>query len=204
MKLSQLYSNDSRFHDMTFNSSLNVVLGKVMHRDEMQKDSHNLGKSTLIELLDFMLLKNIDKTHFFKRFGSLFESHIFYLELLLNTGSYLTIRRSVAEPTKISFKNSEATLICNEETQWDVDGLSLKKAQDYLNTQLGFSALSDWSYRKTVSFFLRTQKDYINVFQLGKFQNGKHKDWKPVVFELLGYDSAVLRRKYDLDEKSEH
>ena len=203
MKLSKLYSNDSRFHDMTFNASLNVVLGKVERREEVQKDSHNLGKSTLIELLDFMLLKNIDKTHFFKRFSSLFENHVFYLELLLNAGTYLTIRRSVAEPTKISFKNSEATLICNEETQWDIEGLPLKKAQEYLNNQLGFNVLPDWPYRKTVSFFLRTQKDYINVFQLGKFQNGKHKDWKPVVFELLGYDSTVLRRKYDLDEQLE-
>lgn len=203
MKLSKLYSNDSRFHDMTFNASLNVVLGKVERREEVQKDSHNLGKSTLIELLDFMLLKNIVKTHFFKSFSSLFENHVFYLELLLNAGTYLTIRRSVAEPTKISFKNSEATLICNEETQWDIEGLSLKKAQEYLNNQLGFNVLPDWPYRKTVSFFLRTQKDYINVFQLGKFQNGKHKDWKPVVFELLGYDSTVLRRKYDLDEQLE-
>ena len=48
---------------------------------------------------------------------------------------------------------------------------------------------------------MRTQKDYINVFQLGKFLNGKHKDWKPVVFELLGYDSNALKCKYELDEQ---
>ena len=34
------------------------------------------------------------------------------------------------------------------------------------------------------------------MFQLGKFMNGKHKDWKPAVFELLGYDSKALVRKY--------
>lgn len=203
MKLNKLYSSDARFHNMTFNSGLNVVLGKVMRREEKQKDSHNLGKSTLIYLLDFMLLKNIDRTHFFKKYRSLFDEHIFFLEVLLNSGTYLTIRRSVFEPTKISFKSSEAPIMCNDTTQWDVDGVALKKAQEYLNEKLGFDILSNWSYRKTVSFFLRTQKDYQNVFQLGKFINGKHKEWKPVVFELLGYDSRSLICKYELDEKLE-
>lgn len=201
MRLSRLYSNDSRFHNMTFNEGLNVVLGKVTKRDEVQKDSHNLGKSTLIDVLDFMLLKNIDKSHIFKKYSPLFDNHIFYLEIMINDGSYLTIRRSVNQATRISFKNSEASIICTEDTAWDETNVPIEKAREFLNTQLNFDVLPDWQYRKTVSFFLRTQKDYINVFQLGKFLNGKHKDWKPVVFELLGYDSDALKRKYELDER---
>lgn len=203
MKLKKLYSNDSRFHDMTFNNGLNVVLGKVNKRDDAQKDSHNLGKSTLIEVLDFMMLKHIDKNHFLKKYSPQFDHHIFYLEIELNSGSFLTIRRSVAQATRICFKSSEASMTCTEDTIWDETNVPLEKARDYFNNQLAFDILPNWSYRKTVSFFLRTQKDYINVFQLGKFQNGKHKDWKPVVFELLGYDSDVLRRKYELDDRLE-
>ena len=203
MKLSKLYSNDERFHSMTFNFGLNVVLGQVKHREETQKDSHNLGKSTLVALLDFMMLKNIDRNHIFKKYSSLFINHIFYLEIALNSGKFLTIRRSIADVSKISFKSSEAPLICNEETQWTENGIPLKKAREFLNEQLGFDILPDWQFRKTVSFFLRTQKDYINVFQLGKFLNGKHKEWKPAVFELLGYKSEALKRKYELDDKLE-
>lgn len=203
MRLSKLYCNDIRFHDIPFNEGLNVVLGEVFKRDEIQKDSHNLGKSTLIEVLDFMLLKNIDKNHFFKKYSPLFDDHIFYLEIQLNNGTFLTIRRSVSEPTRICFKNSEATLICTEDTIWDKSNVALAKATAYLNEQLAFDVLPEWPYRKTVSFFLRTQKDYINVFQLGKFLNGKHKEWKPVVFELLGYESIALKRKYELDDKLE-
>lgn len=201
MRLSKLYCNDIRFHGISFNEGLNVVLGKVCKRDEVQKDSHNLGKSTLIDVLDFMLLKNIDKNHFFKKYTPLFDDHIFYLEIALNDGTFLTICRSVSESTRICFKHSEATMVCTEDTVWDESNMALTKAVAYLNGCLGFNVLPDWSYRKTVSFFLRTQKDYINVFQLGKFQNGKHKDWKPVVFELLGYDCNVLKQKYALDER---
>lgn len=203
MRLSRLYCNDIRFHDILFNEGLNVVLGRVNKRDEIQKDSHNLGKSTLIEVLDFMLLKNIDKNHFFKKYSPLFDNHIFYLEIQLNNGTFLTIRRSVNEPTRICFKSSEATLTCTEDTIWDKSNVALAKAIAYLNDQLAFDVLPEWSYRKTVSFFLRTQKDYINVFQLGKFLNGKHKEWKPVVFKLLGYDSVALKRKYELDDRLE-
>ena len=186
---------------MTFNSELNVVLGKVVHRDEKQKDSHNLGKSTLVDLLDFMLLKDIDKNHIFKKYSSFFNKHIFYLEVALNSGKYLTIRRSVAQPTKVSFKCSENTQTCSENTQWDESGLAIKNARVRLNAFLGFDVLPDWLYRKTVSFFLRTQKDYINVFQLKKFISGKHKEWKPAVFELLGYNSDFLKQKYTLDDE---
>ena len=204
MKLSQLYCNDSRFHNMKFNDGLNVVLGKVCQREDINKDSHNLGKSTLIDVLDFMLLKEVKNDHLFKKYISCFENHIFYLEIILNSGTYLTIRRSVSEPTKICFKSSEATIVCNEETAWDKTNVTFKKAKNYLNAQLGFSILTDWPFRKTVTFFLRGQKDFINVFQLGKFMNGKHKDWKPAVFELLGYDSKALVRKYEIDDTLEN
>lgn len=204
MRLSRLYSNDSRFHNMTFNDGLNVVLGKVSKREDVHKDSHNLGKSTLIDVLDFMLLKSIDKDHIFKKYSPLFDKHVFYLEIELNNGSYLTIRRSVIQATRISFKRSETTMTCTEDTSWNEANVPLDKARKYLNEQLAFDVLPDWPYRKTVSFFLRTQKDYINVFQLGKFLNGKHKDWKPVVFELLGYDSDALKRKYELDDQLEN
>lgn len=203
MKLSQLYCNDSRFHNMKFNDGLNVVLGKVCQREDINKDSHNLGKSTLIDVLDFMLLKEVKNGHLFKKYFSCFENHIFYLEIILNNGTYLTIRRSVSEPTKICFKSSEATMACNEETAWDKTNLTFTKAKKYLNNQLNFNILPDWPFRKTITFFLRGQKDFINVFQLGKFMNGKHKDWKPAVFELLGYDSKALVRKYEIDDTLE-
>ena len=82
MKLSKLYSNDGRFHSIEFNPGMNVVLGKVTRRYDRECDSHNLGKSTLVDLLDFMLLKDIDAKHIFRRFRDLFASHVFYLEIL--------------------------------------------------------------------------------------------------------------------------
>lgn len=200
MKLVQLYSNDPRFHTVSFNEGVNVVLGKVTRQYDKAKDSHNLGKSMLIELIDFMLLKEVDAKHAFKKFVE-FADCVFFLEILLNNGNYLTICRSIKDASKVSFKFSEQSLNCLQVQLWSQKNLPLKKAKYYLNEQLSFDVLKHWDYRKTVSFFLRTQKDYVNVFQLGKFMNGKHKDWKPAVFELLGYNSENLIKKYDLEQK---
>ena len=120
MKLSRLYSNDARFHSIVFNDGLNVVLGKVTRRYDMLRDSHNLGKSSLIEVLDFMMLKELKADSFFKKYANIFSSHIFYIELLLNDSTYLTIRRAVANPNNISFIKSEVSCKCHEHTKWDV------------------------------------------------------------------------------------
>ena len=44
---------------------LNVVLAAVHRRKSKKSDSHNLGKTTLIGLIDFMLLKEIARSDHF-------------------------------------------------------------------------------------------------------------------------------------------
>lgn len=204
MKLSQLYSNKDTFKHIIFNKGINVVLGKVTKKYDLAKDSHNLGKSTLISVLDFMLLKDIDKNHFFKQFNDKFSGITLYLEIILNSGEYLTIGRNIDDPNKISFKKNDARTVVNEGTKWDVLDLSLAKSITLLDEYLHFDVLQTWKYRKSVTYFLRGQKDYNDIFQLGKYQNGKHVDWKPLMFDLLGFDGKLLTDKYELDGKIEN
>ena len=103
MKLSKIYSNEP-FHEVVFNEGFNVILGQVTKPKDKNVDSHNLGKTTLIHVIDFLMLKKIDKKHFFTKHEKLFKDYVFYLEILLNSGKYLTIKRSVAEATKYRSK----------------------------------------------------------------------------------------------------
>lgn len=57
MKLSQLYANTESFKSIVFNEGMNIILGRVTKKSDLTKDSHNLGKSTLIAVLDFMSLR---------------------------------------------------------------------------------------------------------------------------------------------------
>ncbi len=199
MKLSQLYAN-KRFKNIVFNDGLNLVLAKVTKKLDLNKDSHNLGKTTLIGVIDFMLLKEVKEEHIFKTYQEKFSGYVFFLEILLNSGEYLTIKRTVDTPTKISFKETTISSILLHDEVWDKPSISFEKALTTLNDYLAFDILSQWQYRKSVTYFLRSQKDYSDVFQLSKFK-GKDIYWKPFVFDLLGFNGSLLNEKYETEAR---
>lgn len=208
MKLSKLYCNKP-FHNITFitnKGGLNVILGDTKSKQE-GANSHCLGKSKLAELLDFMLLKKHNDMFFYKEVNkNKFECYEFYLELLLNNGGYVTIKRTVDAPTKISFKLHN---VAAEEyffyENFDKT-LLYDKGKAYLNELLDFDFCkkNKEEYRRLVNYSLRTQGDYEprmnTIFQLRKFAKNKDKDWKPLLFNLLGFDGNILRKKYEIEE----
>ncbi len=200
MKLSQLYANKS-FKNIVFNDGLNLVLAKVTKKLDLNKDSHNLGKTTLIAVIDFMLLKEVNEEHIFKKYQENFSGYVFFLEIYLNCAEYLTIKRAVDTPSKISFKVTKVSSNLLKEENWDKLNIGFDKAGIALNEYLAFDILKQWHYRKSVTYFLRSQKDYNDVFQLSKFSKGKDIDWKPFMFDLLGFNGNLLTEKYEADNK---
>jgi uncharacterized protein YydD (DUF2326 family) len=209
MKLSKLYSNKP-FQNMTFitdKGGLNIVTGEAKGT-ERSNNSHSLGKSKLGELLDFMLLKGMTKKFFFYKEleREKFIDYEFYLEVLLNNGQYLTIKRAVSKSTKIGFILNNTTserYFLND----DFEIKTLDKAKSYLNELLNFDFCkrTDENYRRLISYSLRSQGDYNpkmnTIFQLRKFIKGKDKFWKPLLFNLLGFDGDILRQKFEIEEE---
>jgi uncharacterized protein YydD (DUF2326 family) len=205
MKLSHLYSNQpALFAPIRFRDGLNVILGNIQHPKDQKKIGHNLGKTLLTQIVDFGLLKGgIDKHHRFKRRADLFSPFIFFLEIQLPSGGFVTIRRAADEATKIAFKrHSEPHQDYSETTEdaWDHWCVTLKKAVTLLDGWLAFTPVKPWSFRKGLSYFLRTQDDYGDVFQLAK-HIGQHTHWKPYLARVLGFDDQVLTSKYEADSE---
>jgi uncharacterized protein YydD (DUF2326 family) len=197
MKLLKIFS-DKKFKNVRFNKHFNVVLATIQDKAN-KKDTHNLGKTSLIHVINFLLL---DK--FVKKKGLLsntvFVGYTFYLEILLNSGKYLVIKRSINNASKISFNLNEVELSdFIPPIKWDKVDIPFDEAKEMLNEYLGFDVLTKWTYRKSITYFLRTQQDYLDVFQLNKFQ-GKHIDWKPFVFELLGFNGDLIKQKLKLEQ----
>jgi uncharacterized protein YydD (DUF2326 family) len=206
MKIRRIYcGDDTRFHNIQFNVGFNVILAEITQRLDKKKDTHNLGKTLLIHLIDFLMLKNIEnKKKFFLTKGG-FEGQVFFIELQLNMGGYLVIRRCVDSPSKIAFKqNGVALKEFQTDFSWDEEDMPLEQAQEYLNKTLKFNIVPQWPYRKSVSYFLRTQNDFRDVFRLDKFSRGADRDWKPFMFDLLGFDGSLIAKKYNLESEIEH
>ena len=143
MKFSKIYSNKiAQFHNIEFNEGLNVVLAEIRDKSKTEKDTHNLGKTLLISIIDFLLLKTISrKSMYFLTKGG-FEGQVFFAELKLTSGKYIIIRRGVDNPTKISFKINKYKLDgFQTQLNWDKENLSLNKAKQKLNECLEFDVL---------------------------------------------------------------
>lgn len=204
MRLSKLYSNKpDAFEPVDFVPGLNVVMAEIRLPENRNKDTHNLGKTTLGRLLDFGFLSGKDPKFFLIKHFDLFEGFVFYLEIELEDASFITIRRSVKEATKISFKRHEAghqdfsTLPLAE---WDHQDVPFDRARELLDGLLDWRALKPWSYRKALGYLLRSQEDFREVFQLRKFAS-KHADWKPFLAHMLGFDAKLVAQHYEKEQE---
>lgn len=211
MKLNKLYTNKDNFKNIKFNRGINVVYADVKTKVSANKNAHNLGKTLLSELIDILLLKGITpKNHFLfttkdQTGKDIFSSYIFYLEILLNSGKFLTIKRDVQNHSKISFSLSvNETNGFNPPQKWDDELVPIEKAKLLLAEYLNFDFFKnkDYDYRKSINYSIRRQGDYADIYRLTKFK-GRDIYWKPFMFDFLGFDGNLLLDKYDSDKSKD-
>lgn len=204
MKLSKLYSNTPAiFQSIEFNAGLNVIMAEIRLPENLDRDTHNLGKTTVGTMIDFCLLSGRDNEMFLYKHAARFRPFVFFLEVALSDGSFVTIRRGVEKATRISFKrhftgNQNYVELAPE--LWDHDDVPFDRAREILDGLLNLTGFSPWHYRKGLGYFLRSQDDYSDVFQLNRFA-AAHSDWKPFIVHMLGFDSQLVGNFYKEEEK---
>ena len=99
----------------------------------------------------------------------------FYLEICLNDSEhgevpkYLTICRTVRNPSKVSFKrhtlpNQDFLGLVPEE--WSAYQLGLNEARSYLEGLLGLKFIKGYSYRKFLAYLLRVPVRFYRCIQI--------------------------------------
>ena len=204
MTLSRIYSNKPQiFGPIDFAEGLNVVLAEIRLAENKNKDTHNLGKTTLARLIDFLFLLERDAKFFLFKHLNLFNDFVFFLELRLVDASYLTVRRGVDKASKVSFKKHEAPhqdFTALPDSQWDHLDLPFERARNLLDGLLDWRQFSPWSFRKGLGYLLRSQDDYRDVFHLAKF-SGEHSDWKPFLAHVLGFNDQLVSELYEKEDQ---
>ena len=200
MKLSRLYTDQPDFFEaVDFTPALNVVMAEIRLPENKDKDTHNLGKTSLGRLLDFAFLSKRNPKFFLFKHESRFKDFTFFLEIELADASFVTVRRSVREASKIAFKKHEAghqDFSGFPLEEWDHRDVSFDRARELLDGLLDWRGTAPWPYRSTLGYLLRSQEDYRDVFQLGTAV-GRHAYWKPFLAHLLGFDSQLVEKHYE-------
>jgi uncharacterized protein YydD (DUF2326 family) len=206
MKLSRLYTNKpDLFEPVDFVPGMNVVLAEIRLPENRNKDTHNLGKTTLGRVLDFCFLAKRNPEFFLFKHSDLFKEFVFYLEIELADASYLTVRRSVENASKISFKKHEASrqdFAGLSESEWDHLDMPFTRGIEMLDSLLDWRAIKPWDYRKGLGYQLRSQDDFSEVVHLSKFL-GAHSDWKPFLSHILGFNAQLITLHYQKEDQLE-
>lgn len=201
MKLNRLYSNLPEIVEpIQFNDGFSAVFAEIRVPENRDRDTHNLGKTKVGELIDFCLLKGKSSKFFLFKHEERFAQFTFFLEVCLPGGDYLTIRRPVAPGSRIDFirrPEGGEDLTNLDPSSWDHSNVPFETAKTLLDGILDIEALQPWPFRKLVGYLIRSQQDYLDVFQLGKF-SGKHEDWKPFVAHLLGMNGDLAIDLYEV------
>ncbi len=179
-------------------------MGEIRLPENRNRSIHNLGKTTLAKLIDFCLLLGRNKDFFLFKHDC-FQDFVFYIEIATLSGDYVTVKRSVEQASKIDIAihpTPKRNLCESGDADWLHRDLPFERGLQVLDAILSLTAAKPWPFRQPVSYALRTQKDFGNVFQLGKFL-GKHRDWKPYVAHILGFDSLLVKSNYDVAQEIE-
>jgi uncharacterized protein YydD (DUF2326 family) len=207
MKLRRLYTNMPRLRPpIVFHDGLNVVLGEIRHPKNLNRDTHNLGKSLLAQLIDFCLLKKKDKKFFLFRHKDIFEDFAFFLELETPSGTFVTVRRAVETGSKASLMLHalpDQDFTDSPKEEWTHWLLPFNRAVQALDGYLALDAVRPWDFRNIIGYSLRSQKDYDQPFKLSKFV-GKQAEWKPLLAHVIGLDAKPISRSYEIEEQVEH
>lgn len=203
MKLSKIYSNfPDKFKPIIFNEGLNVIVGEItlIKNKNDKKTTHNLGKSILCRLIDFCLLTSSRDLFLYDH--EVFKEFSFFLEIQLENKSYITINRNVSQSNKISLKKHESSkqdYTNLAEESWDHSKIALEKAKNIINTNLLWRISKKYNYRNVIGYFLRSQNDYQNFFNLSK-NKGKEVNWKPCLASILGFDGNLIYSHYEKEK----
>ncbi len=204
MKLSKLYSNYPKlFEAINFVAGLNVIMAEIRLPENRDKDTHNLGKSTVGRILDYCFLMRRDAKFFLFKHRECFQDFIFFLEIELEDTSHITICRGVKDATKISFKrhaNGHQDFSSLSLFQWDHQNVPFDRAKELLDGMLDWRNLKPWPFRMGLGYLLRSQDDFRDVFHLRKFASS-HADWKPFLAHILGFDEQLSVQHYEQEER---
>jgi uncharacterized protein YydD (DUF2326 family) len=200
LRLVKLYANNEAvFPTIHFHKGLNVVFANVT-KDKKDKSSHSLGKTTLIDLLNFTLLKQISKSHFLKK--SEFEDFVFFLEIEVEEGTFVTVRRAVKGKVALKLTSESAQLQNDDVNNWKHNNLGLDSAKKTLNSILNLDAFDSklFHFRTGLRYCFRKQTQYEETFKVNTSRE-TDSQWKPYLAELLGIDASLVLNKYEKNQQ---
>lgn len=183
-KLISLSSPTELFNKIVFKDGLNIILGRY---SKSGKDINGIGKTTIINLIDYCLLAEGVKTEFFKKKYSFIKSDRVKLDFKLGDSNY-SVERGFEDKKKVFFSINNG----NPKEFIDSDlrlilGAEMGRGQTGIYEPIWFRTLMSFYVQNDHNF---SQRDASNVL---KFSVGKRQpELFTYIFLILGIDNSLV------------
>ncbi|MBE4054063.1 hypothetical protein HJ117_02470 [Vibrio parahaemolyticus] len=169
--------------------------------DDKGKSSHSLGKTTLVDVIDFCLLKQINKNSVLKN-KRLSELKLF-LEIHVGLNKYVTIKRDLSGKIAVMVTKEPCNMAVEPAKGWDHDNLPFTKAKEIVNELICPELLSEsgFNFRSGLRYCLRKQTNYEETFKVRAGQEPS-SNWVPYLGSILGIDVNLINEKFKSNKKS--
>jgi len=196
MLLRKLYSEpDGLFKTVEFHDGVNFIFGEKNATSDPKESLNGIGKSTLLDLLDFCLLSSYNHYHSPRLYSAfdLLTQHWIVLEFENEDKTYL-IKRTVDAPNKIFFGQQEGLKEYLKDELCQVLFDLIFKKSDYTGT-----SSSKW-WRKLISFYLKVQSQKKSKFTepVKYIEELSAAELNIYLFFLMGLDNSLAARNFDI------
>ncbi len=190
-KLISLSSSTGLFEDIVFKDGLNIILGRYA---KSGKDINGIGKTTIINFIDYCLLAEGVKSELFKEKYDFLRSESIKLDFFLGDKRY-SVERGFDDKKKVFFAINEGAV-----KEFIDSDLRLILGAEMGKGQIGVYE-PIW-YRTLMSFFLQNDHNFLkrDALNVIKFTIGKRQpQFFTYIFLLLGIDNSLV---WDFDNSS--
>lgn len=198
MFLSKLYAEPSGlFEPIEFIDGVNFIYGRKDSKDDPKKSLNGIGKSTLLDLLDFCLLASYQENHNPRLclLGQRILMYTIVLEFEANNQIHI-IRRNFEKPNEVEYG------VPGKISKFSVNDAKAKLFELIFNPSSYCGVSTDKWFRNLMLFFLKIQKHKKSKF-LDPIQYIKElsvAELNQLHFFLMRIDNSVIVENFGVQE----
>lgn len=183
-KLVSLSSPTGLFDNIIFKDGLNIILGKY---SKFGKDINGIGKTTIINFIDYCLLADGVKSEFFSEKYNFLKNEEIKLEFLIE-GTKYSIARGFEDKKEVYFQkdSGEPKRFIDSDLRL-ILGAKIGKDEAGVYDPLWFRTLISFFVQNDHNFSTRDAKN-VQKFTIGKRQ----PELLTYIFLLLGIDNTLI------------
>lgn len=195
MHLEKIYSEPKNlFEEVEFKPGINVIYGKQVEEGNKKTSLNSIGKSTLIDLINFCLLSDFSKKSKLYKGKDFLDKYCIVLEINIEDKIY-KIKRSTNNPKKV-FIGQEGES-GQEETLDNAKRILYNKMFKNSN----YSGISDSSwFRQVINFFIRDEKTGFES-PIIYYKNGKEEILNSYHLMLMDIDNTLSLKNKEVREE---